>query len=155
MKQPHLLRGTWELLARRAFAARTPAEHQQRHSGGGGGSGGGGEPLPKVLGPWDLTFLGLGSIIGAGVFVLSGVAAHDLAGPAVVFSYLVAAAAALLSALCYAELAVKLPVAGGAFNFVSVTFGELAAWTVAFNMCLEISLSSAAVARGFASYLAT
>lgn len=75
-----------------------------------------------------MVFLGLGSIIGAGVFVLSGVAANELAGPAVILSYCVAATAALLSALCYAEMAVSLPIAGGAFNYVSVTFGELAAW---------------------------
>ncbi|PRW59844.1 transcription elongation factor SPT5-like protein 1 [Chlorella sorokiniana] len=111
--------------------------------------------LPKTLSLADLVFLGIGSIIGAGVFVLSGVAANELAGPAVIVSYLVAATAALLSALCYAEMAVSLPVAGGAFNYISVSFGELAAWTVAWNISLETTLSSAAVARGFASYLAT
>lgn len=64
----------------------------------------------------------------AGVFVLSGVAANQLAGPAVVLSYLLAGTAALLSALCYAEMAVSLPVAGGAFNYISISFGEMAAW---------------------------
>ena len=72
-----------------------------------------------------------------------------------ILSYVVAATAALLSALCYAEMAVSLPIAGGAFNYISISFGELAAWLVAWNMCLETTLSSAAVARGFASYLAT
>ncbi|EFN50706.1 hypothetical protein CHLNCDRAFT_7483, partial [Chlorella variabilis] len=121
-------------------------EHRQRS---------GTNELPKLLGSWDLVFIGIGSIIGAGVFVLSGVAANELAGPAVIVSYLVAGVAALLSALCYAEMAVSLPIAGGAFNYICITFGELAAWTVAWNMCLEITLSAAAVARGFASYLAT
>ncbi|KAL4420141.1 hypothetical protein ABPG77_010357 [Micractinium sp. CCAP 211/92] len=134
------------LLFKRAFSARSIEEHRARS---------GTDELPKVLGPLDLTFLGLGSIIGAGVFVLSGVAARELAGPAVITSYLVSATAALLSALCYTEMAVSLPITGGAFNYISISFGELAAWLVAWNMCLETTLSSAAVARGFASYLAT
>lgn len=75
--------------------------------------------------------------------------------PAVIVSYAVAALAALLSAFAYAEFACDVPVAGGAFNYVSITFGELAAWTTGWNMVLETTLSSAAVARGFASYLAT
>jgi len=75
--------------------------------------------------------------------------------PSVIISYLVAAAAALLAALCYAEFAVEIPVAGGAFNYISVTFGELAAWSVAWNMILETMLSSSAVSRGFSGYLAT
>ncbi|KAL4458687.1 hypothetical protein ABPG75_013552 [Micractinium tetrahymenae] len=139
-------RRTQELLLKRAFSARSIEEHRARA---------GTDDLPKVLGPWDLTFLGLGSIVGAGVFVLSGVAARELAGPAVITSYLVSAMAALLSALCYTEMAVSLPITGGAFNYISISFGELAAWLVAWNMCLETTLSSAAVARGFASYLAT
>lgn len=64
------------------------------------------------------------------MFVLSGVAAKELAGPAVTLSYLSAAAAALVSALCYAEMSVALPITGGAFNYISITFGELAAWWV-------------------------
>ncbi|KAI7841378.1 hypothetical protein COHA_004996 [Chlorella ohadii] len=140
------LRQSWRLLSRRALTARTVEQHLLRS---------GTNDLPKTLSLADLVFLGIGSIIGAGVFVLSGVAANELAGPAVIISYLVAATAALLSALCYAEMAVSLPVAGGAFNYISVSFGELAAWTVAWNISLETTLSSAAVARGFASYLAT
>ncbi|KAK9819560.1 hypothetical protein WJX81_003898 [Elliptochloris bilobata] len=89
------------------------------------------------------------------VFVLTGVAAHDHAGPAVVVSYLVAALAALLSGLAYCEFVVDQPVAGGAFNMVSSTFGELAGWVVACNMILEYTLSVAAVARGFRAYGAT
>ena len=89
------------------------------------------------------------------MFVLTGVAANTLAGPAVVVSFLLAATCALLAALSYSEFATSLPVAGGAFNYVSVTFGELAAWLCAWNMCLETTLSAAAVARGFTSYTAT
>ena len=72
-----------------------------------------------------------------------------------ILSFLIAAAAALFAALSYAEYAVELPVAGGAFSYISVTFGEAAAWSVAWNMILETLLSSSAVARGFSGYLAT
>eukprot|EP00887_Chlorella_sp_A99_P006516 scaffold3.g6516.t1 len=131
-------------LRRRAFAAKSVA--QKLDAAGG---------MHQCLGATDLIFLGIGSIIGAGVYVLTGVAAAQHAGPAVVLSFMIAALAALLSALCYSEFAVEIPVSGGAYNYISVTFGELAAWLTSWNMCLETTLSSAAVARGFASYLAT
>lgn len=131
------------LLKRRTFSIRNLGEQLQRTS------------LEPCLTAIDLTFLGLGSIIGAGVYVLSGITAKEYAGPAVVFSYLVAAIAALLSALSYSEFAVDMPIAGGAFNYISMTFGEGLAWTVAWNMLLETGLSSAAVSRGFSAYLST
>jgi basic amino acid/polyamine antiporter, APA family len=89
------------------------------------------------------------------VYVLSGVTAKEVAGPSVIVSYLCASVAALLAALCYTEFAVDLPITGGAFNYISVTFGELAAWSVGWNMILETLLSSSAVARGFSGYLCT
>eukprot|EP00884_Botryococcus_braunii_P001078 jgi/Botrbrau1/10971/Bobra.0383s0025.1 len=115
----------------------------------------GGNPLPRCMGWPDLLLLGIGAVIGAGVFVLTGVAAHDLAGPSVVLSYMMAGFAALLAGLCYTEFVVEQPIAGGAFNYIFLTFGELAAWIVASNMILEYTLSGAAVARGFSAYLAT
>jgi amino acid permease len=90
---------------RRAWRTKSAGEHLARAAAAGG--------LPRVLGLAELTFLGLGSIVGAGVFVLSGVTANSVAGPGVVLSYLVAAAAAALAGLCYAEYAADLPVAGG------------------------------------------
>ncbi|KAK9811336.1 hypothetical protein WJX72_002052 [[Myrmecia] bisecta] len=111
--------------------------------------------MKRCLGAVDLVMLGIGAIIGAGVFVLTGVAAAEHAGPAVVVSFLVAAFAALLSALSYTEFVVDLPIAGSAFNYISLTFGELAAWVVACNLILEYTLSAAAVARGFSAYMAT
>ncbi|GAB4821993.1 hypothetical protein N2152v2_009039 [Parachlorella kessleri] len=99
---------TRERLGKRAFSVSSPAEQLRRATDAG--------DLQKCLGLADLTFLGTGSIIGAGVFVLSGVAANESAGPAVVVSYAVAALAALLSAFAYSEFACDVPVAGGAFN---------------------------------------
>jgi APA family basic amino acid/polyamine antiporter len=146
----------WAAARRRAGCVSTVADLAARGGAAAAASAaaGGAGTLPKLLGAWDLTFLGVGSIVGAGVFVLSGVVARDVAGPAVVVSYALAAAAALLSALCYCEYAVELPLAGGAYNYIAVTFGELMAWSVAWNMVLEIVLSAAAVARGFSGYAA-
>jgi amino acid transporter len=72
---------------------------------------------------WDMIALGVGGMMGAGIFISTGVAAHDYAGPAVVVSYLVAGISALLSAFCYTEFAVEMPVAGGAFSYLQITFG--------------------------------
>ena len=111
--------------------------------------------LPRVLGRADLYLLCLGSVIGAGVFVLTGIAARDHAGPSVALAYLFSAGAALLSAVCYLEFAVEAPRAGGAFSYVSVVGGELPAWIVASNLLLEYSLSIAAVARAASAYACT
>jgi APA family basic amino acid/polyamine antiporter len=110
--------------------------------------------LKRVMGPFAMINLGVGAIVGSGIFVLTGVVARETAGPAVVLSYAVAAVAALLSALAYAEMAVRFPSAGGAFAFASGTFGELVAWTVGADLTLEYALSAAAVARGLTSYAA-
>lgn len=108
--------------------------------------------MARVLGRADLTLLSLGSIVGAGVFALTGVAARDAAGPSVVLAYGVAGATALLSAYCYVELAAATPAAGGAFSYVASEFGELPALSVASALCLEYTLSIAAVARAATAY---
>jgi len=115
----------------------------------------GGKALNKCLGWVDLTLLGVGAIVGAGVFVLTGVVAHRDAGPAVILSYLLAAMAALASAMCYTEFAVDMPTTGGAYNYVVHTFGEVMAWLVAWNLLLEYTLSVAAVARDFTAYFSS
>lgn len=111
--------------------------------------------MKKVLGAGDLIMFGIGGIVGAGVFVLTGVGAHDAAGPAIIVSYLIASFAAGLSALCYTEFAVDMPVAGGAFNYVAMECGEVFGWISGWNLVLEYTLSSAAVGRGFSSYAST
>lgn len=103
----------------------------------------------------DLIGLGLGGMVGAGVFIASGAAAKNDAGPAVVVSYAIAGFCALLSAFCYTEFAVDMPVAGGAFSYLRVTFGEFAAFITGANLIMDYVFSNAAVARGFTSYLGT
>lgn len=108
--------------------------------------------LKKVLTRMDLTMLGIGGIIGAGVFVLTGAVAHDHAGPAVVFSYIIAASTSAVTGLAYAEFAVAMPVAGSAYNYMFATFGEYAAFLTGCNLALELTIASAAIARGWTSY---
>ncbi|CAI5531280.1 unnamed protein product [Closterium sp. Naga37s-1] len=119
-----------------------------------GGGSGGEATLKRSLGWADTISLGVASIIGAGVFVITGVAARDHAGPSVILSYLLSATSALLSALCYTEFAVHLPVAGGAFSYLMVTLGELPAFITVANLLMEYILSNAAAARGLSAYFA-
>lgn len=110
--------------------------------------------MHRCLGAMDLTCMGVGMMLGAGVFVTTGFVASTLAGPAVVISYAVAGLSALLSSLCYAELATQMPLVGGAYTYVSAIFGEFAAWIVVANLILEYILANAAAIRGFAPYFA-
>ena len=121
-------------------------------SSSGTASSGTAAALKKVLTRKDLTLLGVGGIVGAGVFVLTGAVAHDHAGPAVVMSYILAASTSAVTGLAYAEFAVSMPVAGSAYNYMMATFGELAAFLTGCNLALELTIASAAVARGWTSY---
>ncbi|XP_042420055.1 cationic amino acid transporter 6, chloroplastic-like [Zingiber officinale] len=103
----------------------------------------------------DLVGLGIGGMVGAGVFVATGRAARFDAGPAIVISYAIAGLCAILSAFCYTEFAVDMPVAGGAFSYLRVTFGEFAAYLTGANLIMEYVFSNAAVARSFTAYLGT
>ena len=96
-----------------------------------------------------------GGVIGGGVFVLTGAAAHDHAGPAVLISYLVASATSAVTGLCYTEFACEAPVAGSSYVYVSMCFGEFAGFLCGCNLGLELTISAAAVARGWTSYVAT
>ncbi|KAL2930465.1 Cationic amino acid transporter 1 [Bienertia sinuspersici] len=109
----------------------------------------------KMLTGWDLIWFGVGSLIGAGIFVLTGHEAKEDAGPAVVLSYLIAGIAALLSVLCYIEFAIEIPVAGGSFAYLKVELGEFMAFLAGGNILLEYILSGAALARAWTSYFAT
>ena len=109
--------------------------------------------LRKELSAWDLTFFGVGVVIGTGIFVLTGQQAHANAGPAIVISFIVAGIACGLAGLCYAEFASTVPVAGSAYTFSYATLGELIAWIIGWDLVLELALGAAVVARGWSAYL--
>ena len=108
--------------------------------------------LKKNLGALDLVVFGVGVIIGAGIFVLTGTAAATNAGPAVSISFVVAGLACGLAALCYAEFASTVPVAGSAYTFSYATFGELVAWIIGWDLVLEYAVASSTVAHGWSHY---
>jgi APA family basic amino acid/polyamine antiporter len=108
--------------------------------------------LRRVLGPVQLTSLGVGAIIGTGIFVLTGIAAHDKVGPALTLSFVVAGAACIFAALCYAEFASMVPVAGSAYTYAYATLGELFAWIIGWDLVLEYAVGSATVAHGWSHY---
>ena len=109
--------------------------------------------LRRVLGPITLTALGVGCIIGAGIFVLTGLAANVYAGPALVLSFVVAGTGCALAALCYAEFASMVPVAGSAYTYAYATLGELFAWIIGWDLVLEYAVASSTVAHGWSHYL--
>jgi APA family basic amino acid/polyamine antiporter len=109
--------------------------------------------LRKDLSALDLTVFGVGVIIGTGIFVLTGEAANGTAGPAVALSFVLAAVACGLAALCYAELASTVPVAGSAYTFSYATLGELVAWIIGWDLILEFIIGAATVAVGWSQYL--
>jgi APA family basic amino acid/polyamine antiporter len=108
--------------------------------------------LRRVLGPIQLASLGIGGIIGTGIFVLTGIAAHDTTGPALVLSFVVAGITCVFAALCYAEFASMVPVAGSAYTYAYATLGELFAWIIGWDLILEYAVASATVAHGWSHY---
>src|SRR3979409_1239346 len=114
-----------------------------------------GPALRRVLGPWHLIALGIGAIIGTGIFVLSGQAAAANAGPAIVVSMVIAGVASSLAALCYAEFAAAVPVAGSAYTYAHATLGELVAWIIGWDLILESALGAAPVAVGWSGTAAS
>src|SRR5687767_5036179 len=105
--------------------------------------------LRRVLGPLELTALGVGAVIGTGIFVLTGVAAHDRTGPALMLSFVAAGLACIFAALCYAEFASMAPVAGSAYTYAYATLGELFAWIIGWDLILEYAVASSTVAHGW------
>ena len=109
--------------------------------------------LKKNLGALDLTIFGVGVIIGAGIFVYTGVVAATNAGPAIAISFAIAGMACALAALCYAEFASTVPVAGSAYTFSYASLGELPAWIIGWDLVLEYAVGAATVANGWSSYV--
>src|SRR5580765_1141326 len=109
----------------------------------------------RVLGPTQLTMLGVGPIIGTGIFVLAGQAAAANAGPAIVLSMLLAGVTSVLAALCYSEFAASVPVAGSAYTYAYATLGEFIAWVIGWDLILEYALGAATVAVGWSGNLVT
>ncbi|XP_031271640.1 cationic amino acid transporter 8, vacuolar-like [Pistacia vera] len=110
--------------------------------------------LQKCLTWWDLIWLSFGSVVGSGIFVITGQEAHDHAGPAIVLSYLASGVSALLSVFCYTEFAVEIPVAGGSFSYLRVELGDFIAYIAAGNILLEAVVGAAGLGRSWSSYLA-
>ncbi len=126
-----------QLLQRKSVDALTGVEHG----------------LKQTLTARDLTVLGIGAVIGAGIFVLTGIAAAKYAGPAIVVSFILAGIACGLAAMCYSELAAMIPVSGSAYSYAYATMGELMAWIIGWDLVLEYALASSTVAIGWAGYL--
>jgi APA family basic amino acid/polyamine antiporter len=109
--------------------------------------------LKRALGPVNLVTLGIGAIIGAGIFVLTGAAAAQYAGPAIILSYVLAGVACMFAGLCYAEFASLIPIAGSAYTYGYATLGELFAWIIGWDLILEYAFGAATVASGWSSTL--
>ena len=113
----------------------------------------GSHTFKRVLGPWNLISLGIGAIIGTGIFVLTGSAAAQYAGPAIVYSFLLAGAGCVFAGLCYSEFAAMIPIAGSAYTYGYATLGEFFAWIIGWDLILEYLFGSATVAVGWAGYV--
>jgi basic amino acid/polyamine antiporter, APA family len=134
--------GLQDQIFRRKSTERMLAEAES-HSGG----------LKRALRATDLTLLGIGAIVGAGIFVLTGVAAAKYAGPAITLSFVVSGFACAMAALCYAEFASMIPIAGSAYSYSYATMGELVGWIIGWDLILEYAVGAAAVAVGWSGYL--
>ncbi|HEY0184490.1 MAG TPA: amino acid permease [Rhodopila sp.] len=112
-----------------------------------------GQHLSKTLGPLSITAMGIGAIIGAGIFVLTGTAAARYAGPAIMLSFVLGGIVCTFVGLCYAELAAMLPVSGSTYTYTYATLGELAAWIIGWDLILEYAMGAATVAVGWSGYI--
>jgi basic amino acid/polyamine antiporter, APA family len=111
--------------------------------------------LRRDLGTWDLIVFGVAVVVGAGIFTVAASTAGDRAGPSVSLAFVLAAIACGLAALCYAEFASTVPVAGSAYTFSYATFGEFIAWIIGWDLVLEFAVGSAVVSKAWSEYLAT
>src|ERR671935_1274298 len=111
------------------------------------------QSLKRALGPLNLTALGVGAIIGTGIFVLTGTVAAQNAGPAVILSFVLAGVASIFAALCYSEFASLVPMAGSAYTYGYATLGELFAWIIGWDLILEYALGAVTVSIGWSGYV--
>jgi APA family basic amino acid/polyamine antiporter len=111
--------------------------------------------MKRTLGPWNLLLLGVGCILGAGIYVMTGAAAANFAGPAVMISFVIAGFACGLTALCYAELASAMPVSGSSYSYAYASLGEVFAWILGWLLMLEYGLAASLLAVGFSGYFAS
>ena len=111
-----------------------------------------GKALPRTLGAFDLFMMGIGVIVGTGIFVMTGVAAAKFAGPAIILSFAFSAVACALICLTYSELAAALPAAGSSYAYSYAAAGEFVAWLVGWNLILEYTVGASAVAAGWSAY---
>jgi APA family basic amino acid/polyamine antiporter len=111
-----------------------------------------GPKLERTLGPWGITALGIGAVIGGGIFVITGQAAAAHAGPAILISFVIAALCCSFAAVCYAEFATLIPISGSSYSYAYATLGEFAAWFIGWNMVLEYGVSASAVAVSWTGY---
>src|SRR5215475_8253578 len=116
-------------------------------------AGSGEHTLKRALGPTNLVALGIGAVIGTGIFVLTGQAAATHAGPAIVLSMILAGFASALAGVCYAEFASTVPIAGSAYTYGYATLGEFVAWIIGWDLILEYALGAATVAVGWSGYI--
>src|ERR1700744_4299407 len=112
-------------------------------------------PLRRTLSAWSLIAIGIGDIIGAGIFVLTGHAAATNAGPAIAISFILGGIACAFAGLCYAEMASTVPIAGSAYTYAYATMGEFIAWLIGWDLILEYSLGATTVAIGWSGYVAS
>jgi basic amino acid/polyamine antiporter, APA family len=116
-------------------------------------SEGGEHHLKKTLGPFNLVALGIGAIIGAGLFSLTGIAAAENAGPAIVLSFVLAAVGCAFAGMCYSEFSTMIPIAGSAYTYAYATMGELLAWIIGWDLVLEYAVGAATVSVSWSSYV--
>ncbi|MBA3239278.1 MAG: amino acid permease [Parachlamydiaceae bacterium] len=109
--------------------------------------------LKRVLGPFQLILFGIGAIVGAGLFSITGIAAAEHAGPAILLSFLIAAIGCAFAGLCYSELASMIPIAGSAYTYAYITMGELTAWMIGWTLILEYAIGAATVSISWSAYL--
>ncbi|CAI2170186.1 19449_t:CDS:2 [Funneliformis geosporum] len=133
----------WKYRIRKLFTIKTLDKIEFDH---------GTSALNRTLGAWDVIMLGIGGIIGTGIFVLTGQAAAYNAGPAVIFSFIISGIASAFAALSYSEIASMIPVAGSAYTYTYATMGELLAWIIGWDLILEYLFGSASIALGFSEY---